>query len=722
MFEGQPKGLYALALANTGERFGYYTMLAIFTLFLQAKFGFTAATTSTIFASFLAGVYFMPLIGGILADKFGYGKMVTTGIVIMFAGYVLLAIPMATNIGLYSMFGALALIALGTGLFKGNLQVMVGNLYDAPEYSAKRDTAFSLFYMAINIGALFAPTAATAMTNYVLGKAGFSYVPQIPSLAHQFLDGTITAEGEATLTAMQSAQNFTGSMADFCTTYIDKLSEAYNYGFGVACISLVASMAIYVIFRSTFKHADYNSKQAKPANVHEEELTPAQTKERIVALLLVFAVVIFFWMAFHQNGLTMTFFARDYTAHEVTGLDRLGFSVWNLALLIVTVYAGFSLFQSKTGKGKLISGVIATLALVVLGVNYGTMDPTLPILPQIFQQFNPFFVVALTPVSLAVFGSLAKKGKEPSAPRKIGIGMVIAAVGFMLLAFGSFGLPTPAEVEANGIAESALVSPNWLISTYLVLTFAELFLSPMGISFVSKVAPPKYKGAMMGLWFVATAIGNYLVAIIGYLWGDMQLWIHPFMPFITEEIYLALVPEEESLMMSSWPVYKEEWNFPADENVMEHIKAITKGIRNVRAEMDVPNSRKTKVYVVCQDEALCNGIEGMTESVKPLMNANEIIIEQTKEGVADNAVSVVVPDAVVYLPLEDLVDFEQELERLKKEEDRLNKEIKRAEGMLANERFVSKAPADKVQAERDKLEKYTEMLAQVKERMEGLGK
>ena len=479
MFEGQPKGLYALALANTGERFGYYTMLAIFTLFLQAKFGFTAATTSTIFASFLAGVYFMPLIGGILADKFGYGKMVTTGIVIMFAGYVLLAIPMATNIGLYSMFGALALIALGTGLFKGNLQVMVGNLYDAPEYSAKRDTAFSLFYMAINIGALFAPTAATAMTNYVLGKAGFSYVPQIPSLAHQFLDGTITAEGEATLTAMQTAQNFTGSMADFCTTYIDKLSEAYNYGFGVACISLIASMAIYVIFRSTFKHADYNSKQAKPANVHEEELTPAQTKERIVALLLVFAVVIFFWMAFHQNGLTMTFFARDYTAHEVTGLDRLGFSVWNLALLIVTVYAGFSLFQSKTGKGKLISGVIVTLALVVLGVNYGTMDPTLPILPQIF----------------------------------------------MLLAFGSFGLPTPAEVEANGIAESALVSPNWLISTYLVLTFAELFLSPMGISFVSKVAPPKYKGAMMGLWFVATAIGNYLVAIIGYLWGDMQLWM-----------------------------------------------------------------------------------------------------------------------------------------------------------------------------------------------------
>lgn len=525
MFEGQPKGLYALALANTGERFGYYTMLAIFTLFLQAKFGFTAATTSTIFGSFLAAVYFMPLIGGILADKFGYGKMVTIGIIIMFAGYLLLAVPMAAEVGLFSMFGALALIACGTGLFKGNLQVMVGNLYDAPEYRGKRDTAFSLFYMAINIGALFAPTAATEVTNYVLGKAGLSYVPQIPSLAHQFLNGTITPENQTVLEGLQTAQNFVGDTATFCTTYIDKLSEAYNYGFGVACISLIISMAIYVMCRSTFKHADYNSKQAKPANVQEEELTPAQTRERITALLLVFAVVIFFWMAFHQNGLTMTFFARDYTAHEATGLDRLGFSVWNLALLIITVYAGFSLFQSKTGKGKMIAGIVATLALVILGLNYSTMDPTLPILPQIFQQFNPFFVVALTPVSLAVFGSLARKGKEPTAPRKIGIGMIIAACGFMLLALGSFGLPTPDQVEANGISTDALVSPNWLISTYLILTFAELLLSPMGISFVSKVAPPKYKGAMMGLWFVATAIGNYLVAIIGYLWGDMQLWM-----------------------------------------------------------------------------------------------------------------------------------------------------------------------------------------------------
>ena len=527
MFEGQPKGLYALALANTGERFGYYTMLAIFTLFLQAKFGYTAAETSTIFGSFLAAVYFMPLVGGILADKCGYGKMVTTGIVVMFVGYLLLAIPTAANLtGKMMMFGSLFLIACGTGLFKGNLQVMVGNLYDSPEYSSKRDTAFSLFYMAINVGALFAPTAATKVTNYILGGAGFTYNAQIPSLAHQFLNGTITPEGNATLSSLQAAQGFTGDMSAFCSTYIEKLSEAYNYGFAVACISLILSMAIYVCCRSMFKHADYNSKQAKAVNNYNEpELTPAQTKERIVALLLVFAVVIFFWMAFHQNGLTMTFFARDYTTQSVTGLDRIGFDVWNLVLLIIVVYGAFSLFQSKTGRGKAIAGVAVLASLGILIWSYSSMDPTVEILPQIFQQFNPFFVVALTPVSLAVFGYLARRKKEPSAPRKIGIGMVIAACGFLILAIGSLGLPTPKEVEAAGINPDVLVSPNWLISTYLVLTFAELLLSPMGISFVSKVAPPKYKGTMMGGWFVATAIGNYLVAIIGYLWGGMQLWM-----------------------------------------------------------------------------------------------------------------------------------------------------------------------------------------------------
>lgn len=525
MFEGQPKGLYALALANTGERFGYYTMLAIFTLFIQAKFGYTAAEASSIYAGFLAFVYFTPLIGGILADNLGYGKMVTTGIFIMFVGYFLLAIPTDEVTGKWMMFGSLGLIACGTGLFKGNLQVLVGNLYDAPQYRNKRDTAFSIFYMAINVGALFAPTAATKMTDYMLGKAGLYYDSKIPALAHQFLNHTITSDNNTELSALQAAQHFAGDTATFCQTYIAELSKAYNYGFGIACISLIISILIYYGFRSTFKSADVNAKQAKAAHIVEEELSPKETRQRIVALLLVFAVVLFFWMAFHQNGLTLTFFARDYTQHSATGLNRIGFDVWNLVLIVIGIYSAFSIFQSKTRKAKIISGTILGAALVLLVVKYMETDNFVPILPQIFQQFNPFFVVALTPVSLAIFTSLANKGKEPSAPRKIGYGMLVAACGFILMTIASLALPSPATIAEHPLADTSLVSPDWLISTYLVLTFAELLLSPMGISFVSKVAPPKYKGMMMGGWFVATAIGNYMVAIPGHLWGTLPLWV-----------------------------------------------------------------------------------------------------------------------------------------------------------------------------------------------------
>lgn len=534
MFKDQPKGLYALSLANTGERFGYYTMLAIFTLFLQVKFGYTEAVTTQIYGIFLAAVYFMPFFGGVLADKFGFGRMVTLGIFVMFGGYALLSIPSGTGFGAQAMmFGALALIACGTGLFKGNLQVLVGNLYDDPAYASKRDNAFSIFYMAINIGAMFAPSMATRITNYFLGQDGLTYNGQIPALAHQYIDSAGQLAGEPLAKLQELAVQVGGSTADlmeFSRHYIDKLSTAYNMGFGVACISLVLSYLIYVGFRKTFRHADVTARQQQAAAATtgaaaQVQLTPAQTRSRITALMLVFAVVIFFWMAFHQNGSTMTFFARDYTTSEATGLTRMGFNIGNLLLVVIGVYAAFGFFQSAKAKGKTISGLIF---LAVVGALYyqwtQTPDPV-HILPQQFQQFNPFYVVALTPFSIALFSSLARKGKEPSAPRKIGMGMIIAAGGFLILTLGSFGLMSPAEVKAVG-ASDHFVSQNWLISTYLVLTFAELLLSPMGISFVSKVAPPKYKGMMMGCWFAATAVGNYATSLIGYLWGSgMALWM-----------------------------------------------------------------------------------------------------------------------------------------------------------------------------------------------------
>ena len=471
MFEGQPKGLYALALANTGERFGYYTMLAVFVMFLQANFGFSAGFAGTIYSIFLGFVYFMPLIGGMAADKLGYGKMVTIGITIMFLGYLLLAMPLGANmLAIIAMAGALILIAVGTGLFKGNLQVMVGNLYDEPQYAAKRDSGFSVFYMAINIGAMYAPTAAIEI--------------------------------------MKWAQNTLGVSE----------ADSYHYAFGVACLSLIASIAIYYIFRSTFAHTD-RSKTNAIGDKQVKELLPSETKERIVCLCLVFAVVIFFWMAFHQNGATLTFFARDYTATVSSGFESMAFSVWNLQLAIFVVYGLFGLFQSKTGKGKGISTAIIAASVAALYYRYMGLPETTEVSAPIFQQFNACFVVALTPVSVAIFGALAKKGKEPSSPMKIGLGMLVAAIAYVLMIAGSIGLPAP-EFTADGQPlHMADATPNLLITTYLILTFAELLLSPIGISFVTKVAPPKYAGMMMGGWFVATAIGNFLVAIPSLMWG-----------------------------------------------------------------------------------------------------------------------------------------------------------------------------------------------------------
>ena len=521
MFKNQPAGLYVLSLANTGEGFGYYTMLAIFLLFLQAKFGFDSTVSGQIYAGFLALVYFMPLIGGWVADRWSFSKCVVTGIAVMFVGYMIMAIPteIRSTSSLVILCASLLLIAIGTGLFKGNLQVMVGDLYNNVRFSGQRDAAFSLFYMAINIGSMFAPMAATAMCNVAMKAQGLTYVSTLPALCNQYLDG---AENGADLIATATEAGMTpgADLAAWASQYITTLTTGYSYGFAIACASLIVSFLIYFLGRKTYAHilTDKKNPSAKAAESTGPELTPSQTKQRVVALLLVFAVVIFFWMVFHQNGATLTEFAKTCTAPEASGWTRIGFNVWALLSIAVGVYALFNLFQSKSNLSRIIS--VAILALVAWALYYfynTTPEPLTGIQPQQYQQFNPFYVVALTPVSLALFGWLAKKKKEPSAPRKIGYGMLMAAVAYGVMCIGSLSI----------VGTSAAVSPNWLIGTYLLLTFAELLLSPMGISFVSKVAPPKLKGSMMGGWFAATAVGNYLVSIPMFLWGKVStamLW------------------------------------------------------------------------------------------------------------------------------------------------------------------------------------------------------
>jgi proton-dependent oligopeptide transporter, POT family len=530
MFKDHPKGLFVAFFANMGERFGFYTMLAIFVLFVQAKYGLDAGAASQVYGIFMAFVYFLPLLGGLLADRvLGYGKTIGLGLVVMFSGYLLLAIPTKMGSGFALTLAALAVIAMGTGLFKGNLQALVGNLYDDPQYSAKRDRAFTIFYMGINIGAVFAPTAAEKISNWILATAHYFYDARIPALANSFLKNTLAdVNGYLAIARSQDAAVTLDTLKPFSENYINALSKSYHYGFGVACISLVISMLVFWGFRKYYRTADITEKQkSKSATRKAEvvELTPQQTRERLTALGLVFFVVIFFWMAFNQSGLTMTYFARDYTVASVGRLTNLWFDLFALLPIFLAVIG--LIFLLRKGS-KPLAKTLGAAAFAVFGLlayfRFSSYAASNPFSPQKFQHFNPFFIVALSPLVIAFFAWLNRKGKEPSSPRKIGFGMLLAAAAFSILIVGSLGLASPKALGGQVAPAGMLVSPYWLISTYLILTIAELFLSPIGISFVSRVAPPKYKGMAQGGWFTATALGNYLLGIVGSLWLKVPLW------------------------------------------------------------------------------------------------------------------------------------------------------------------------------------------------------
>ncbi len=289
MLKGHPKGLYVAFFANMGERFGYYTMLAIFVLYLQAKYGFTAAEAGAYYGGFLFGIYFLPLLGGIIADKvLGYGKTITLGTVIMFLGYLLLAIPGQAMVFTVT---SLVVISLGTGFFKGNLQALVGNMYDDPRYSANRDNAFNIFYMGINIGAFFAPSAATGISNLILKKSGFAYDPRIPDLAHKFLNGDMGVKDQLAGLAQTQLGSAVTDLAQFSHKYIDTLSVSYNAGFGIAAASMIISFMIFIGFRKYYKTADITEHQKlKDVNLRDQVITlkPEESRARLIALVSCF--------------------------------------------------------------------------------------------------------------------------------------------------------------------------------------------------------------------------------------------------------------------------------------------------------------------------------------------------------------------------------------------------------------------------------------------------
>jgi proton-dependent oligopeptide transporter, POT family len=565
MLKDHPKGLIVAFFANMGERFGFYTMMAILVLFLQVKFGLTEQEAGGYYSWFYFGIYALALIGGILADATKKYKLVIFGgIVIMLSGYVLMAIPgVSLNLTLASLF----VIAFGNGLFKGNLQAVVGQLYDDPKYEKMRDSAFMVFYMGINIGAFFAPFAANGIRNWFLKTNGFLHDGSLPSLCHQFINNTLTDTTK--FQELANKVSLKGPVSDlslFAHSYIDVFSKGYNYAFGIAAGAMLVSLLIYVMFQKLLPNKE-KAKTRENQQVGKKpwalavalmigaivygliyyglgvtdiamaiglfasfvawivSISNKEEKPRIIALILVFIVVIFFWMSFHQNGLTLTFFARDYIVKEVSAFTFLFFDMWSL-LAVIAAIAGIFVM---TGKNKSMITRLLGGGLTLFGAgftyyfikNNGTTNA---IAPEVFQSFNPLFIVALTGLVMGIFTLLNKAGKEPSTPKKIGFGMIIAALGFLLVLVASLNLISPHELNGTPVPDSSRVSPYWLINSYLILTVAELFLSPMGLSFVSKVAPPRFQGLMQGGWLLATAVGNKLLFVGSYFWGKIELW------------------------------------------------------------------------------------------------------------------------------------------------------------------------------------------------------
>ncbi len=565
MFKEHPRGLIIAFFTNMGERFGFYTMMAILVLFLQAKYGLPADKAGSIYSWFYFAIYAMALAGGMLADATKkYKTIILIGQIVMFAGYAMLALP---GLPLSITIAGLFTIAIGNGLFKGNLQAVVGQMYDDPKYSKFRDSAFMVFYMGINVGAFFAPFAAKGVRDWWLKANGFLQDGSLPALCHQQINGTLKDTTELQLLA--NKVNLAGPVTDlsaFAQNYIDVFSRGYNYAFGIAAIALVISLVIYLIFNKQLPNKEKVATTAAQINTGGSlkaviaigiafavgaaiyflansvdlafafglfigfvswivQISTKEERPRISALLLVFLVVIFFWMSFHQNGLTLTLYARDYTFKVVDPFTNLFFGLYSI-LSVIGAIAGVVLLLGKKNSVNLkISGAILTVAGAALSYYfYSTGKAENSISPEVFQSFNPLFIVALTFPVMGFFNWLNKKDKEPSTPRKIGYGMIIAAIGFTLVLISSLHLISPIDLGGQPVADSSRVSPYWLVSTYLILTVAELCLSPMGLSFVSKVAPVRFQGLMQGGWLLATAVGNKLLFVGTWAWDRLQLW------------------------------------------------------------------------------------------------------------------------------------------------------------------------------------------------------
>lgn len=472
-----PKGLIPTALANMGERFGYYIMNAVLLLFLCSKFGISDDAAGWIYAVFYFSIYVLSLPGGIIADRTQkYKTTIVSGLVVMAVGYALLSIPVfgnetvsITQILIFTCF-ALLLIAVGNGLFKGNLQAILGQMYDnfeaeaakkgpeaLAEAKSKRDPGFQIFYVFINIGGVIAPFVAPLLREFWLKAHNLAYNSDLPRLCHKCIDGTLTGGDAENLSSLASSVGHTGvADASFCQNYLEIFNTGVHFSFIASVVAMLISLAIFV---AVMKHLPDPAKKVKSdtkVTKSEVESDAKEIRQRMYALYAVLGIAVFFWFSFHQNGQSLSVFARDFVATDAVP-------------------------------------------------------------PEIWQCINPFFVIVLTPIIMVIFSALASRGKAISTPKKIAFGMFVTACAYIFLAIIAIMNNYPSGEEFKGLSEAVKMamktSPYVLIVTYFFLTVAELFISPLGLSFVSKVAPKHLQGICQGLWLTATAIGNLFIAL-----------------------------------------------------------------------------------------------------------------------------------------------------------------------------------------------------------------
>lgn len=491
--KGHPKGLIAAALSNMGERFGYYIMNAVLVLFLCSKFGLPEEKATLIYSIFYMGIYILSLVGGIIADRTqNYKGTIQSGLLVMATGYIILAIPIlatAGNIGWLLPLTCLALflIAFGNGLFKGNLQAIVGQMYDNYEAEAakegpealniaksKRDSGFQIFYMFINVGGLIAPFVAPLLRSWWLGQNGFGYNADLPALCHQFLaqGAAIGTEAMTKMTELFANMNIVlpegEAAAEVCQNYLNVFNTGVHYSFIASVAAMLISLTIFLCTKKRFPTPAKKVAAESVSYTAEEKMAMAkELKQRLYAMFAVLIIAVFFWFSFHQNGTSMSLFARDFVHTE-------------------------------------------SLA------------------PEVWQAVNPFFVIVLTFPIMWFFEGLARRGKGISTPRKIAIGMGVAACAYLFMTIFCKMQGYPSATEFRGLdaatAAAQKAMPWVLIVYYFFMTVAELFISPLGLSFISKVAPKNLLGLCQGLWLGATAVGNGFLWIGPLLYNKFPIW------------------------------------------------------------------------------------------------------------------------------------------------------------------------------------------------------